>query len=295
MIDTGSEANIIKNHLLPDEIEMDNFKTVFLKGVGDKLNRTIGTIKLAVYGHTSTFHVVPDDFDIPCEGILGATYLTETNALIDYKNELITTNDKVSKFKLGNEFLLKENRQYVIEEEMNNTTYYLLENIQKSDSSWSLDTNASSVHAICNQEHKRRLSSDKTEDLDSPIYLEQEESTWCIKETFQESLHEISSEPDLNSYSELEVNEIYEVFRGNFSEEEIYETFSIKNKNTVSEDDLLINKIRLNDLNEDEKNYIVKFVISNKDRFFKEGQKLEAASTVMHRIPTIDDIPINVK
>ena len=135
MIDTGSEANIIKNHLLPDEIEMDNFKTVFLKGVGDKLNRTIGTIKLAVCGHTSTFHVVPDDFDIPCEEILGATYLTETNALIDYKNELITTNDKVSKFKLGNEFLLKENRQYLIEEEKNNTTYNLLENIQKSDSS----------------------------------------------------------------------------------------------------------------------------------------------------------------
>ena len=51
MIDTGSEANIIKNHLLPSEIDMDNFKKVFLKGVVDKLNRSMGTIKLAVYGH----------------------------------------------------------------------------------------------------------------------------------------------------------------------------------------------------------------------------------------------------
>ena len=49
MIDTSSEANIIKHHLLSDEIDIDNFKTVFLKGVGDKLNRTMGTIKLAVY------------------------------------------------------------------------------------------------------------------------------------------------------------------------------------------------------------------------------------------------------
>ena len=58
MIDTGSEANIIKNHLLPNEIDMNNFKTVFFKGVGDKLNRTMGTIKLVIYGHTTIFHVV---------------------------------------------------------------------------------------------------------------------------------------------------------------------------------------------------------------------------------------------
>ena len=93
---------------------------------------------------------------------------------------------------------------------------------------------------------------------------------------------------------ELEINEIYEGFQGNFSKDEIYETYSMENINAVL-NDILINKLRLNDLNEDEKNYIVKFVISNKDRFFRGGQKLEAASTVMHRAPRIDDIPINVK
>ena len=117
---------------------MDNFKTIFLKGVGDKLNRTMGTIKLAVYGHTSTFHVVSDDFDIPCEGILGVTYLTETNAVIDYESESIKTKDKISKFTLGNEFLQNKNRQFTIEEKKNcisNTS----EEIKRSDSSWSLD------------------------------------------------------------------------------------------------------------------------------------------------------------
>ena len=81
----------------------------------------------------------------------------------------------------------------------------------------------------------------------------------------------------------------------NFSEEEIYGNFSIENKDTVSEEDLLIIELRLNDINENERNYIIKFVTSNKDRFVRAGQKLEAASTVMHRIPTIHDIPINVK
>ena len=48
------------------------------------------------YRHTSIFHVVPDDFDIPCEGILGATYLTETNAVIGCENESIGTENKIS-------------------------------------------------------------------------------------------------------------------------------------------------------------------------------------------------------
>ena len=289
MIDTGSEANIIKNHLLPDEIEMDNFKTVFLKGVGDKLNRTMGTIDLAVYGHTSTFHVVSDDFDIPCEGILGATYLIETNAVIDYEIESIRTKDKISKFTLGNEFLQNKNRQFAIEENKN-CIPNIPEEIKRSDSSWSLDAIASS-----NQEYEQETPTNDSEELDSPIYPEHEQLTWCTKDKFQETLLEISSELNLDPYSDLEIFETYETFQGNFSEEEIYGNFSIENKDAVSEEDLLINKLRLNDLNENERNYIIKFVTSNKDRFFKEGQKLEAASTVMHRIPTIDNIPINVK
>ena len=154
MIDTGSEANIIKIHLLPSEIDMDNFNTVFLKRLGDKLYRTMGTIKLALYGHTSTFHVVSDDFDIPCKGILGATYLTETNAVIDCENEKIKTKDKISKLTLGNEFLKNKNWQYAIEEKKN-CIPNIPEEIKRSNSSWSLDAIASSSHSILPQEYEQ--------------------------------------------------------------------------------------------------------------------------------------------
>ena len=183
MIDTGSGANIIKNHLLPSEIDMDNFKNVFLKSVGDKLNRTMGTIKLAVYGHTSIFHVVSDDFDIPCEGILGATYLTETNAVIDYESESIKTKDKISKFTLGNEFLQNKNRQFAIEGKKNCISN-IPEEIKRSDSSWSLDAIASSNHSILPQEYEQETPIKGFEELDSPIYPEHEELTWQL-ENFQ--------------------------------------------------------------------------------------------------------------
>ena len=66
MIDTGSEANIIKSHLLPTEIDINNYKTVLLKGVGDKFQNTMGSIEIAIYGRTTTFLVVTEDFDILC-------------------------------------------------------------------------------------------------------------------------------------------------------------------------------------------------------------------------------------
>ena len=48
-------------------------------------------------------------------------------------------------------------------------------------------------------------------------------------------------------------------------------------------------------LNEEEKEHIMNLILSNQDRFYQEGQKLGVASTVMHRIPTTDDTPINVE
>ena len=40
MRDTGSEANIIKSHLLPTEIDINNYKIILLKGVGEKFQNT---------------------------------------------------------------------------------------------------------------------------------------------------------------------------------------------------------------------------------------------------------------
>ena len=93
----------------------------------------------------------------------------------------------------------------------------------------------------------------------------------------------------------MEIKETYAIFQGTFPEKCSHVVFSIENSKLLSEgDEVLIKKLRLDNLPENENNYITKFVLSNNDRFFKR-QKLEAASTVKHRIPTIDNIPVNVK
>ena len=64
MVDSGSEANIIESILLPVEIVIDKYKTILFKGVNQEFHRTIGTIEIAIFGKTTTFHVVSQDFDI---------------------------------------------------------------------------------------------------------------------------------------------------------------------------------------------------------------------------------------
>ena len=103
MIDTGSEANIIKSHLLLTEIDINNYKTVLLKGVGDKFQNNMGSIEIAIYGRKMTFLVVREDFDVPCEGILGITYLTETGAIIDYGNGTLQISETIANLKCRKE------------------------------------------------------------------------------------------------------------------------------------------------------------------------------------------------
>ena len=43
-----TEVSIIQNHLPANEIETNNFKTVFLKGVGDQLNLTVAQHKFVL-------------------------------------------------------------------------------------------------------------------------------------------------------------------------------------------------------------------------------------------------------
>ena len=49
MVDSGSEANIIKSNLLPVEMDIDEYKTILLKGVSQEFHRTIGTIEIAIF------------------------------------------------------------------------------------------------------------------------------------------------------------------------------------------------------------------------------------------------------
>ena len=94
LIDTGSEISIIKRHLVPLDKVINRAETVLLKGVGTGESNTLGTIKIKVFGITTFVHVVPNDFFIPCEGVMGSSFFNEIGSIIDFENKIFKIDNR---------------------------------------------------------------------------------------------------------------------------------------------------------------------------------------------------------
>ena len=80
LIDTGSKLNLIKEGALFKDIKVEKSRTFGLTGISDGLVQTLGTIHLKLLNINCEMNVVPDDFPIPWEGILGVQFLRQQNA-----------------------------------------------------------------------------------------------------------------------------------------------------------------------------------------------------------------------
>ena len=280
MIDTGSEANIIEKHLLPTEIDIKNYKTVLLKEVGDKFQNTMGSIEIAIYGRRTTFLIVTEDFDIPSEGILGVTYLTETGAIIDYGHGTLQIGETIANLKCRKEpstmnkqqcLLVKKELKNIIEDKTSNSV--IINEIQKIpinpaeaenkiNSTWSLDTNVFAIPQI-------NIDENQLQDMDEEIPessnenlsvvndfkpLELLDLDYSTKPHFQDILNEVSSELNFKNYSTIEVNETFQIFKENYSKSPFVKIYSIENHEITSKETKLLNKLRFEHLNEEEKN-----------------------------------------
>ncbi|EFN64882.1 hypothetical protein EAG_11380, partial [Camponotus floridanus] len=82
MIDTGSDINLIQKNSLHEKILIDN-KVVFeLSGITKGRNRTLGVVKIRIFGTDTLFHIVPDDFPNPGHRI--SSFFKNQRATIDY-------------------------------------------------------------------------------------------------------------------------------------------------------------------------------------------------------------------
>uniref|UniRef100_A0ABD2W0M5 CCHC-type domain-containing protein n=1 Tax=Trichogramma kaykai TaxID=54128 RepID=A0ABD2W0M5_9HYME len=98
LIDTGSEANIVASHLIPQHCKIDYSETFQLKGINNDTVSTIGTIYANFLCEKDVkFLVVPEFCGLPCEGIIGAKFFRQAKAILDFKNKkLITKNVDIS-------------------------------------------------------------------------------------------------------------------------------------------------------------------------------------------------------
>ena len=85
MIDTGSEFNLIKQGLLKN---LDGtIKLYQLTGISEGVIHTLGNVNVNLSDFNCKMEVVPDDFPIKYDGILGCEFLRTQNGILSFPDK----------------------------------------------------------------------------------------------------------------------------------------------------------------------------------------------------------------
>jgi len=92
MVDTGAASNLIKKGKLRPDVRISKNDLLRLTGITDGQVGTLGTTDVHVLGIKIILHVMPDDFPISQDGILGSEFLRNTGKInfvertVDWRN-----------------------------------------------------------------------------------------------------------------------------------------------------------------------------------------------------------------
>lgn len=99
LLDTQAEVSVIKISSLHKKIPIDSSDYIYIKGVTDHLIRSLGSINVELYFPTQTLcqhlYVVPDNFNMPSDGILGKNFLKQYCCDISYSTSTLTIHTPV--------------------------------------------------------------------------------------------------------------------------------------------------------------------------------------------------------
>ena len=89
LLDTGANISVLKIGNLLNSVLIDD-NSCKISGIADGLITTHGTVDTNViienWSFQHTFHIVDDDFPIPCDGILGFDFVKKYRCLLDYSD-----------------------------------------------------------------------------------------------------------------------------------------------------------------------------------------------------------------
>ena len=281
LIDTGSEISLIKQHLVPPDKVINRAETVLLKGVGMGESNTLGTVKMKVFGITTFVHVVPNDFFIPCEGVMGSSFFSETGSIIDFQNKVFKIENRSTPLNFENSLNLavKNFSNYKPSESICSDNFYSNKALYDSDDRFSISSkNLDNLDSLDNyyDNHDIATSFEYDEFLNNEHLGQYYNHTMNQKEIFNELNIDSDNYELENSTCEININKIKRVCN-----------LSVKIN--------ILDLINLDHLNNNTKIFIQDLVKENSDCFYLKDEKLGATDLVMHRIQTTDDYPVNSK
>lgn len=100
LVDSQADISLIKHGALNNDVPINTFNTILIKGVTDGQIESLGVIKALINLNNQNipqiFHVVDDSFPIPTAGILGKDFFKNYSCQLDYANNslLIRINNR---------------------------------------------------------------------------------------------------------------------------------------------------------------------------------------------------------
>lgn len=94
LIDTQPDISLIKLSSLKNNIRINTSEIINIRGITDKVIKSLGVVYTDIFLDNCTiehkFHVITDNINIPCEGIIGKDFIKSNKCKIDYGNNTIS-------------------------------------------------------------------------------------------------------------------------------------------------------------------------------------------------------------
>ena len=274
LLDTDLEGNLIKISSLPLDCNIDIKNITYLKEIGKKV-RTMGSTLFTIFGNTTFFQIVSEDFPTPCEGISGAEYFEESCAMLDFGLRLLKNGENYSRFMDREPIDLNWSKEDVVQ------TNDFLETKENKTS----EDDACKYPFSNSKEGDDIAGSWKDE-----FILGEEYHLQLVTQGIREDL-DISQKISLFDENHLDIFSIQKV------ENCLTGCKTITNSNVTYGTRLerLKEMLKLDHLNKEERENILKLIEKHSDRFQLDGDELLSSNVTKHRILTVDDHPVNTK
>lgn len=263
LIDTGSELNLLKLNVLKAGTVIYNDKLYGLTGISDGLVKTIGWTNVRFRGVTCKMNIVPNEFPIEHDGILGVEFLKDQGAVLSFSDEQIA---------LG-----RDTREWV--SFINHDTVQVPARTRK----------------FCNIKVKNLgKTGGYVPGFQAGPGIYAGECLTINKDGFARILIINTTTEDVNLTIPPVTLEAFDrtiVPVRNIKGRNEGETKELRRKRI----DAVIGHLNLEELNKEERGSIINLVVRFPYQFHLPGDKLSKTTGFEHRIPTINDIPINVR
>lgn len=133
MIDSGAGPSLIKLNALDDNVSLNTDKILNLTGINPYVVKTLGYLRINFLNYSTIFHVVPNNFPIDEDGILGMTFLKTAEAKANWKEDCLEIDTRKIPFVTRNTvYLIPKRSRTVLNVKLEKTELNegFIENIQ---------------------------------------------------------------------------------------------------------------------------------------------------------------------